>query len=370
MINDPDPQCAQVVHAWVDPGLGLDPPAGALTSQVNDPDRPYRRLQTAIDALQWHLNNTYQGPPAQKTVGLVHAIPGLYGPHAGGSGDLLPIVMRDRVHVQGTSTRACVLRGVGIANTHVFWPSSPISGGFPTLREVLVTWQAAVPAAPLPSETTPPAWSDQPDTREFIDSWTFQGGEVQMYIGDVAAGNWEINARISNCVFDLRSGWKVTPSSPGTVTGPYFAIMLLSTFWESDSGLADPRGYFDRKAVIANNTFVFAEWARADANSPPSWIHDSRQEAVGIIDVVNPGCQTSGSMTIADAAQELRGVSNPLIVNNLFRTRPANPTAPTKPMAMVGIDARDTLASNGGPYRESNVFAADRVGCSTDLCVI
>ncbi|MBI5434005.1 MAG: hypothetical protein HZA52_14330 [Planctomycetes bacterium] len=368
--QSPNPQWScDFAHAWVDPGLGIDPPISEITSQINDPDHPYRKLQTAIDALILHLDATYPGTTAPQQMGIVHALPGLYGPWSNGSGDVLPIVMRDRVHVRGTSARACVIRGGSSTTQSVFWPEASL-GGFRRAREVLVDWILTQKTAGLPQQSEPyvaTKWSGLPiDAAETFDAFTLQGGDVQMLIGDAnqQTNDGAFAGRIANCVFDMRHNWITQGGS--TVVGPYFGLMFVAPFFDN----VHAWGYLDRRFVVTNNTFIMAEFSRPSASSIPTWVNACREDAVALIDVTNPSCVLS-AVTSRDADTTLRGLSNLLVVNNLFRTMPLGGgwASQTKPMAMLGVDEADCRVRYGGegPWHLSNVFDPERVGADNSV---
>ncbi len=111
-----------------------------LTGVVDDPTKPFKKLQKAIDEVHNRLFDagvaTWQTTdPDGWGQGIVYAMPGLYGSHIGaggqqyGSGDNLPIIMRDRVHVQGVGARRCELRGNGSGGgDQAFRPCAPWPG--------------------------------------------------------------------------------------------------------------------------------------------------------------------------------------------------------------------------------------------------
>lgn len=139
-------------EVWVHPIDGANPTSADKEAlYINDPSLKFKTLQAAIDALQRHLAAHYIVPYNPYQEGIVHALPGLYGAFgaAVSTGDVLPIRMRERVHVQGAGARQCIIRGAStiltsVANTNdVFFPTQPIVSVDP--REVLVNFQASSP---------------------------------------------------------------------------------------------------------------------------------------------------------------------------------------------------------------------------------
>lgn len=364
----PPAESGPLARVWVHPTDGADPLLTDEHAYVNDPSLKFKTLQAAIDALQRHLAANYEKDENPDEQGLVIALPGLYGPHGAAlsSNESLPIVMRDRVHVRGVGARRCVIRGVGQPNTpSLFWPDCTNgtygTGCSTSSREVLVTFSHSTVLGHLPGSTTPPPWFvpsieywQRENVAEALDGFTFEGGELQVLfnVATVQPGMWPAG-RVSHCVFDMRDGWEALPGVPAsTVNGPWIGILMArraNTFTGSQY-----TGYLDAPTLIANNTFVFAEW-RGTATTG-TWIVQSLPEAVGIIDVTNPNC---GSYP-GDPDARLRGVGNPCIVGNLFRTAPSS--APVRPFAMLGIDDPDTRVWDGISYVQTNAFDPARVG--------
>jgi len=381
----------------VHPVDGVDPDSADKEAlYINDPSLKFKTLQAGIDAMQRHLANEYDAVTNPNEQGIVYALPGLYGPFGPGvsSDDQLPIRMRDRVHVQGAGARQCVIRGastIGQAVTNtatVLLPTRPSISTAP--REVLVTYGLAHPGTYLPTidgspPTTPAPWLiyppalDADNAAEVFDSFSLLGGDVQVsleQIGTFLAPEWGPACRISNCVFDLRHDWKhivppLTESSPsGTnIAGPYVGIHIprRATCYSGDPG-AQYVGYLDGRTLIAHNTFVFAHWNNIPGQGWESW---SRDEAVGILDFNNPACATTPctdpNATTASGVIDYRGIGNPCIVGNVFRTRPLVAGALVQPFAMLGIEARDTLVSNGTSFVQTNLFDPGRVGSTNNV---
>ncbi|MCC7013040.1 MAG: hypothetical protein IT454_10800 [Planctomycetes bacterium] len=359
------------VFAWVDPVAGND-----AIAQINDPTAPFKRLQTAIDTCQSFLATVVLNPDSP-TQALVYAQPGVYGPSSQGangphsSGDALPIRMRDRVHVRGVRARDCVLRGTGDPGagapaTQQFFPNRPTIGGKWAedgnleFAEILLDLSLVDFGAPLPGGGTPP-WYDPLDlTRDALEVFqglTFQGGDIQVW---AAAGTlWNAGARavVANSVFDLRHQVAIRPA-PGaayvSLPGPTFGVLL------NKQKLQSPQGYTDQQVLLLGNTFVFGR------REGTQWLERCRDDAVGIIDVTDPGCAFASGGSY-DCDLTLRGVGNCGVVNNVFRTFPYSyaPGAP-KPMAMLGIDHADTAIVDGIPavVLPFNAFAPSRVGAS------
>lgn len=356
---------------WVHPSDGFDEADDDLAmSYVNDPSQKFRTLQRAIDVLQLYLVGEYDPVDNPDQQGIVYALPGTYGPttHGPASGDVLPIVMRDRVHVQGVGARRCIIRGVSTTtipatNSHFVWPDTPCAS---TLKyvEVLVTYLEATPDRPVlptvPNVLLPwfsYVYQQEEDTPETLDGFTFQGGDVQVLLTTKLSGaNYFPAARVSNCQFDLRHGLLVQPTGTTALSGPYFGVMMkrVATY---DSN-APVMGYLDSRVLIAQNTFVFARWD--DASSNGGWESESRPETVGVIDFSDPNSLSSVGGTDPDCS--FRGVGNPCITGNLFRTKPASSGTGTRPFAMLGIGNEDTQVLTANGYVSTNAFDPARVG--------
>ena len=347
--------------AWVDPVTGTD--TGSASNKINEPDKPFKTLQRAIDAVYEELVDLAGGSfapgsnPANPipTTGTVIALPGVYGPQTAGtpnaSGDVLPIVMRDRVHVRGQGAARCFLRGDGTDTVNVYWPD-----GQRTYKdkEVLLDMSRASPAAETTGSQFPPAWFDETDLSkdvvEVFDGFTFQGGDIQVFLrsGKSIAGDapWVVRAVVSNCVFDMRSGWVAQGSA---ITGPDFGAMLMNRH-SDQCGNFDDWGYLDTRLLLLNDTFILGQ------DSPSGWIHSAKNEAVGVINVNDPACN-SNVTGYSDCDVTLRGVGNPGIVNCVFRTLPG-----TNQMALLGIDIDDTRVLDQGVPVQTNAFASARAG--------
>jgi hypothetical protein len=356
----PPSQYVPVFEAWVDPVLGDD-----ATGTVNDPDLPFKRLQAAIDETFNRLSVDHQSNPTRNRRGIVYALPGIYGP-AGvaanppdASGDEFPIRMRDRVSVKGAGARRCVLRGIGVPGSSaptVFWPDGP-SGGAVSLAtpvEVLVTYYTAYPGVP-----PTPSWWDvtKPwkDALEAIDGFTFEGGDVHVLAPTgLNLTGYTQKGVVSNCVFDMRHDWSVDDELPN-VAGPWIGVLMPKYFIPGNQGLG--QGYIDARMLLANNTFVMARYCGGG-----NW-ETCRAGAVGVIDVTNPTC----NFVQRDCDDTLRGVGNPGLLNNLFRTPPGNVGLAQPAYAMLGIDSTDTRVYRDASDTQgvqTNAFAAPFVGSS------
>ena len=346
------------VKAWVDPVHGND-----NTAALNDPDRAFRRLQSGIDALHTQLKDLWNSNPIYRE-GVVIALPGVYGPNNTGpndeksSDDTLPIRMRDRVHVFGVGARRCILRGINVGTPHYV----PSGSGFeaPSVEVLLDFTDAYFGAVSPPGQAQPPwfnANSPQLDVAEAFEGFTFQGGDIQVHVHTAINSQWESRGIVSNCVFDMRNNW-AAPNGV-LVPGPSFGVMMDKQFTNEPSIIDS--GYIDSKLLVLGNTFIMAQWGIVNiATGSLGWVHSSLQDAVGIIDVTEPCClQECGSQPERDCDIERRGVGNPGVINNLFRTRPG-----WNHMAMVGITLDDTRALDPvtGAAFQSNAFAPGRVG--------
>lgn len=374
-----------LTRAWVDPAFGSDPAPSA--SQVNNPSTPYKTIQRAIDDVHLSLRAQYLPPSNTNVRGLVYCLPGLYGPHTQttpSSGDTFPITMRDRVSLQGLGADTCIIRGVTASSTTpqrpIFWPDPSLCPTPPGLcahpeKQVLIDFRDSGEfnfSFPPPPNSMLPPWAGEGDYSESIDGFTFQGGDVQVlfqtYYQSTSFAE-PLSGKITNCVFDMRHDWTAyVQGSSGAVTeqvhGPYFGVMMSKAYMGPLHVTQGSPGYYDQTVLVANNTFVLAEW-----NFGGTWTN-SRDSAVGIIDVTDRGC-TPGPASCANAIgvdpnTTLRGVGNPGIMNNIFRTWP-NDQQPAIGMAMLGIDAQDTLliiGSASGQDTNTNAFAPGRVGAS------
>jgi hypothetical protein len=374
--EEPVDPCAGLVRAWVDPRFGTDPAYAlpvspgadiALIGQINDPNAPYKSLQAAIDAV--HAQLGVQWTAGSATQGVVYALPGLYGQHGtDSSGDAFPIQMRDRVHVRGLGARRCTIRGTGTFQTPplnvrpIFWPDGAGQPNQPPLpatfnAEILVDYGSSGLANPgfwVGGSGVP--WLSMGDSAELLDGFTLQGGDVQVLVSSRVAGSPEsLSGTITNCVFDMRDSWQLTPADPALVSGPWFGVMLVKNLRLSGTILA----YREQKFLIANNTFVLAEFF---GDGDPNGVL-SRDVAVGVIDVTNTCvgfiCENNG---------EQRGLGSPCLANNLFRLPPF---PNDRRRALMGIEDSDVRIDDGtGNFVPSNAFPnTDLARCTSNFNV-
>ena len=344
-------------------------------AQINDSDAPFRSLQAAIDAMHdnvWGWNPPQNPPPGNpetiRPQGVIFALPGLYGPHgSSSSGDSLPIKMRDRVHVRGLGARRVILRGANIPNVYAHWPiSQPAMNSSLGFVEVLLDLSDVNACHPGPPggfanwcQQEPPS---EGDTLEIFDGFTFQGGDVQVLAQGSNAGQvraLEQAVVISNCVFDMRHDW-VDDATGNTIPGPFIGVYMLKPLVAINLS-SGPYGYPSQRLLIMNNTFVMAQRGPL-AIGGSGWVEECRRQAVGILDVTDPSCIGN----VADCDTSHRGLGNPGIINNVFRTRNFDNPPPHVPYAMLGIDEADTrmALSGAGPLVRSNAFAGARNGAS------
>ncbi len=375
MLNPGNPPTLtpETARAWVHPSDGVDPTSpGQRLGYINEPSLKFRTVNAAIDAVHEYLTVNHDATENPDQHGVVYALPGVYSSTS--NGEVLPIVMRDRVHVQGVGARRCVIRGgsrAGLPSTNrdVLWPTQADWGSIPNVEyfrqvEVLVEYLASTPdqAGPgHPSDEAP--WGPSSslfygDTPEVFDGFTLQGGDVQVLLRDPPAGvDYFPAQRVSNCVFDLRDGM-VLPESAVVLTGPYIGLMMVRHATYQPFGANSLVSYMDGRTLIAHNTFIFARWTGAASNDGFSSF--SRAQTVGVMDVTNPSC----GLTAADADDRFRGMGSPCLVGNLFRTRPQS--GATRPYAMLGIADDDTRVFDGlapgGAWRQTNAFDPARVG--------
>lgn len=382
--------------SWVDPVNGDD-----STGDVQDPDLPFKTLQAGIDATFNALIALGQG------YGEVRALPGVYGPAdvvgngPNSSGDVLPIVMRDRISVLAVGgARRCIIRGTGDPNlsgggVNLRWPDAQLGRNTSVVtREVLVDMSGVGHATRFPAGTnTTTPWYDegdknsgpaptpeQYDFREVLDGFTLQGGDVQVLClnGSQVNGYFKPRAVIRNCIFDMRHN---IPGNvfdgtgfPIPVPGPWFGLMLCKEFtegagWDCSSPVvAGDYGYLDQEILVLNNTFVLSQYF---PGNPGTGFEGAREGAVGIIDVTDPLCSSfqADQFHGFDCDDSFRGLGHAAIVNNIFRTGTYSPNPQFFPYAMLGIDEGDTLVDPvgvGGPI-QTNVFATSRVGTTNGL---
>jgi hypothetical protein len=324
---------APFVEVWVDPQVAA---ASVTGPAIGCADQPFATIQGAIAALQ------ASGLTSPATPGLVHVMPGIYGPlNVGGNGENLPIIMRDDISIQGQAARACVLRGdqtdLGFLP---FIPVIPLGTRLPW--EILCDFGQC----------------NDPTYVEFVDGLTFQGGHIQVYAETEEVA---IQGRVSNCVFDMLH------MSDTNLPGPEFGVLMVHVYdWnypvvkgpvepyephdpmgEDDmkpyetpkgggGGGGQQDGYYEIAMHLINNTFI------------QGWQPD--------FDLANPIVASPTSVAICDVADTiwgdplfpippaipdpfvvLRGVGNPNIQNNLIRCLDTQPRT-----ALMGIDNSDT----------------------------
>jgi hypothetical protein len=353
---EPLPFCPDIVRAYVDPATGcdplnmfglFDPSAPEALARLNDPTAPFQTIQAGIDTCLEGVKllfHPFDRPDAQ---GIVFCMPGTYGPTAAQARrDVFPLMIRDRVSLQGMGARRTVLRGGGPTNTVINWPNDTCCGN-PLDKEVILDFSnESHLAGGLP-------WVDFGNTEEMVDAFSFEFGDVQVFW----AGEVEGFGRLSNCVLDLRA-------DEDAAIGPEVGVMMVHTYDQEVEG-----GYDDFEMKVFNNTFIFGEvTAQSDlALRPPrsalSW-------AVGILDVNNPLCDYEYPPDLCDNRNialdygddniHLRGVGNPSIQNNLFRTLPGEPMR----QIMLGIDRPATrIKVNGGTVAgDTNAFVSNHIG--------
>ena len=329
------PSCPELVIAFVDPITGVDPVPSNPYTWLNNPRKPFRTIQAAIDGCQMGVIAIYNDPTVPNHLqaqGVVYCQPGLYGPTGvqAGPKDGFSITVRDRVALQGQGARRTILRGDGSGLQGIFWPDVPICGS-DSDREVLLNCSNAHDFEPNPQLGTLP-WQGNGDSEEMIDGFTFRGGDVHIY----ALAEGPIAGRVSNCIFDLRGDTQ-------GLTGPSFGMLLVSRY---DLVIA---GYHPMPFNTFNNTFLFGETTPAGVDALIA-----RPEAVGICAVNDPVCGLP-----EPPEKDLIGVSGPSIQNNLFRTLPGQGNFP-----LLGLASADVSTLVGSSPGLTNAFAGSNVGPS------
>lgn len=317
---------APFLEAWVDPeiaafNLAQVPP---VAPQAGCPDRPFRTIQAAITELRSPSGTSPFPPASPQNPGLVHVMPGVYGPAAvGGNGEFFPIRMSDNVSVQGYSAKACIIRGDQMqATTQAFVPFVALGGR--------AQWEAL----------TDFSFLTDPQYVEFMEGFTFEGGKIQLYCEPEEI---DVDWRVSNCVFDM-----LDYSDVG-VPGPEFGILIVHVYDADWITVKGPKGepifvggYHDARAHILNNTFVHGWQPGMDAD-----IVTSSRTSVAICDVADTlyGDPMFPPPAIPDPISPLlRGVGNPNIQNNLIRALDVAPRT-----ALLGIDRTDTTVVLASP---------------------
>lgn len=322
-----------LIEAWVWPAWGND-----STGAINDPAQPYRSIQDAIDDLHAFILDA-EDPLLE---GLVWCMPGLYGPasvhgtHA--SDDAFPIVMKHRVHVKGVSARRCVIRGIPTSHPEYNQQLHPVSlplydydcvgapPGAPSGELVLVTFSESHKYQVALGAPTGIGWyTYAAEVDEVLEGFTFQGGGVQVSFDMGQNHSYPLSGRISNCIFDMRH---MPSASPTPIDGPEVGLLIESAFTQVNGFC----GYWNQRVHVANNTFIMAEYGGV----PAQWKNDARFWAVGILNYCDPESQYLYPFGFDwDVNWKFRGMGNPGIQNNLFRTKPSNLATGVGPMAMV-----------------------------------
>lgn len=292
-----------VLRAYVDPVSG-----GA--GVIGDPNKPFLRLNDAIDSLA--LISSPSNP------GLVIAGPGIY------SGDTnresLPVIMKDYVNLQGVGARRCVIRGDGSQTPfQPFWPTPPL--GDRPFKEILVDF----------------SFIEDDTSESMIDGFTFQGGDVQVY---AEPEFYAITGRVSNCLFDL------VENGPLGLYGPSFGLLMVHPY-QPEFG-----SYLDIQLNVLNNTFI---QGRDPDGFPNGNETVAISENVAICDVRDPNGDPE--------EPDLDGIGNPNIQNNLIRS-----LAFAGRTALLGIDAGDTSVAGAFPG-ETNAYGCPLVAATiSPLC--
>ncbi len=365
--------CEFTVKAWVFPTHGDD-----STATVGDRSKPFKTLQAAIDAVHYQIFVNALDPatdPASYEQGIVYAMPGLYGDHSVsgtqfGSGDLLPIIMRDRVHVQGAGARRCILRGNGVDNSSALRPCNPyvpMPPGQNTYRpstEILLTYEEAgeftMLINPANGQFIDLPWICAGDTAEVFDGFTLQGGDIQV-VFQAGEASMPLSGRISNCLFDMRHC--IDPEIAGLprIEGPSIGIQIAPRFHAAGS-VKSGMGYHEFKVHVLNNTFVMWDGTTETRSLPATTAIMDVLDPFGV-DILDP---TDDDPVLGPPfGDEFRGISRLGIQNNLIRTPPdewdpENPFPFASYAAMLGVSLDDTQVT--GALLQTNAFATGRAG--------
>jgi hypothetical protein len=312
---------APFIEAWVDFEIATFnanqvPP---ITPEVGCPDRPFATINAATNAIRIFAGTPPFPPLSAENPGLVHVMPGIYGPAT--NGEQLPIQMWEFISIQGQSARACVIRGTGeTPNTFAFVPFTPLGDR--------AFWEVLADFSFLTDDTYV----------EFMDGFTFQSGQIQIYCEPEEV---DCQWRVSNCVFDM-----LNMSDVG-LPGPEFGILMSHTYDADYALVKGPKGkpvgvggYHDVEAHIINNTFIQG-WQPGNDGT----VITATETSVAICDVAN----TLWNDPLFPNAERdpfvvLRGVGNPNIQNNLIRALDDAPRT-----AFLGIDDADTRVILGVP---------------------
>lgn len=290
-------------QAWVDPCNGSDATGAVAFAGAPNPGLPFQTINAAITAL------LFCGC-MQNNEGVVWAMPGIYSPAT--NGETLPINLVPPIHLiaAGDAKETVIRDDAGNQSTSVFLPKPPM--GMVQNRSVLMVADG-------------PFFNAATDVS--VTGFTFQGGDVQVYMGPFPLGG---NLRISNCIFDLREGVYATD--------PDFGILAVSRY----VGPAF-NNYIPWNARILNNTFIQGRVDNGNATQP---FENAAMSNVALCDVNQP---FSGGIT--DPNPTLRGVGNHMVHNNLFRNL-------NSLVSMIGIDDSDTQVMVGSQLGASNAFVA------------
>ena len=274
----------------------VNPQTGDDINGLGTKGRPFQTLHHAIGAIGGS--------------GVVRAMPGIYADSPAYNNEVFPLNLPQHVALQGVGAKECVIRrlqvGLGTPG-HNF--------------VVLPRNQASHPNTDTAYPIVDCSFSGNSYADTFIEGFTFQGGQVQIYSYPEAAQS----VRISNCVFDLRSG------GDESLPGPEFGILLTSVYQITGPGCSG--GFYpDLQYHILNNTFIGGYEMSTTSTDL------SIQSCVALCNSNDPalwaGCP--------DPNPTIRGVSNLNVQNNLFRILP-NQVA----RAMLGVDSSDTTAAVG-----------------------
>ncbi|MEM7305942.1 MAG: hypothetical protein AAF682_04695 [Planctomycetota bacterium] len=320
------------LEAWVDPCAGVDPPPAMAAMAVGDPTMPFLTIEAALAAL------TLAGADPV-TPGLVHAMPGVYGPiGVGGNGEDLPITMLDNIHIQGVGAKRCIIRGDQAPPLLEPWvPVVPLGSRMPFQYLVDMSGLSDDPAEPF---------------EEMIDGFTFQGGHIQVYAETEVE---DLHGRVSNCVFDMLDYASLAGDAVIglDIPGPEFGVLMVHVYDD------DVLGYNDIRMKVFHNTFIHG-WDDQYIQNIYGTTLRSTDTAVSICDVTNTLHNDStfeGMKFEPDDVERLRGIGNPSIQNNLIRYIPGNPH-----ISMLGIDSEDTSVDIGAPVGPTNFFDEDTTG--------
>jgi len=290
-------------YYYVDPGAGCDVPAGP-----NNVTQPFQTLAYAVTQCGYG--------------DVVVANPGVYELSS-------TLQIPWGVSLQGVGARRCILREAANMSprANTFVPDATTCG-----TRGAVTVLVDVSAAVLPFT--------------FIDGFTFQGGDIQIY----QESESDEGFTVSNCLFDL-----ATEIEGVSQVRPRIGYEIVSG-WNAGIG-----GYNVKRPNILNNDFLFG----VRIYRPNHAVVDVKAHAdsVGIVDVNDPRCYNiPNGFDYDPVSLALRGVNEPSVQNNLFRTLPAQ----SAQVVMLGLDDTDTSAANAlGTSVPTNAFQAAGVGGST-----